>query len=246
MQHRKTAIRWWYAMALAGWIAFSTGASAAGMSGAGAPGQHFDLASYKLQTPIAKGDSVQEVAQPALRDFTAPFFYFDASTNTMVFDCPDNGASTRGSHFPRSELRDTNEWTFSPGEHTLSASLAVTRQPSTGNIIIGQIHGNGSGSEALKIRWSKGDVVVGIKTSPGNTEQRFTLVRGLALGDRIDYSIAQSDHAVTVTINGTSRSFTYDHSWDGDSVYFKAGNYLQDNSASGSAGVVKFYALSSR
>ena len=50
---------------------------------------------------------------------------------------------------------------------------------------------------------------------------------------------------MTVTVNGISKSFTYDHSWDGDTVYFKAGNYLQDNSASGSVGVVKFYALSS-
>ncbi|MGC1547336.1 MAG: polysaccharide lyase family 7 protein [Rhodanobacter sp.] len=243
MQNRKAVSRWRRVMGIAGWILLSSSATANGVPSADAPGQHFDLATYKLQTPIAKRDSVEEVAQPALHDFVAPFFYFEASTHAMVFHCPDNGATTRGSHFPRSELRDTNEWTFS-GQHTLSASLAVTQQPSSGNIIVGQIHGNGSGSEALKIRWSKGAVVVGIKTSPGNTEERFTLVRGLALGDRIDYRIAQSDHTVTVTVNGTSKSFTYDHSWDGNTVYFKAGNYLQDNSASGSAGVVKFYALS--
>jgi len=243
MQDRKAVNRWKYMMGMAGWLLLSGSTFASGVPSAGAPGQHFDLASYKLQTPIAKHDSVEEVAQPALHDFVAPFFYFDASAHAMVFNCPDNGAPTRGSHFPRSELRDTNEWTFS-GQHTLSASLAVTQQPSSGNIIVGQIHGNGSGTEALKIRWSKGNVVVGIKASPGSTEQRFTLVRGLALGDRIDYKIAQSDRTVTVTVNGTSKSFTYDHSWDGGTVYFKAGNYLQDNSASGSAGVVKFYALS--
>lgn len=243
MQNRKAVRRWKCMMGLVGWIVLSGSASASVASSADAPGQHFDLATYKLQTPIARRDSVEEVAQPALRDFVAPFFYYDASAQAMVFNCPDNGATTRGSHFPRSELRDTDEWTFS-GQHTLSASLAVTQQPGSGNIIVGQIHGNGPGSEALKIRWSKGDVVVGIKSSPGSTEERFTLVRGLALGDRIDYTIAQSGHTVTVTVNGASKSFTYDHSWDGDSVYFKAGNYLQDNSASGSAGVVKFYALS--
>jgi Alginate lyase len=244
MHDRKAVSRWRCVMGMAGWILLSSSVSASGTPSAGAPGQHIDLATYKLQTPIAKHDSVEEVTQPALHDFVAPFFYFDASTNAMVFNCPDNGAPTRGSHFPRSELRDTNEWKFS-GQHTLSASLAVTQQPSSGNIIVGQIHGDELGTEALKIRWSKGDVVVGIKANPGSKEERFTLVRGLALGDRIDYRIAQSDHIVTVTVNGISKSFTYDHSWDGDTVYFKAGNYLQDNSASGSVGVVKFYALSS-
>lgn len=245
MRYRKTVSRWGCMLGVIGGILLSGGVSAGDAASPGAPGQHFDLATYKLQTPIAKRDSVEEVAQPALHDFVAPFFYFDASTHAMVFDCPDNGASTRGSHFPRSELRDTNEWTFS-GQHILRASLAVTQQPRSGNIIVGQIHGNGTGSEALKIRWSKGDIVVGIKATPGSTEERFTLVRGLALGDRIDYRIAQSDRSVTVTVNGTSKSFTYDHSWDGNTVYFKAGNYLQDNSASGSAGVVRFYAISSR
>ena len=219
------------------------GSGHAAVQPASAPGQHFDLSSYTLQTPLGKGDSVEEVAQPALRDFAAPFFYFDASDRSMVFECPDNGATTRGSHFPRAELRDTREWSFS-GEHSLSASLAVAQQPASGSIIVGQIHGNGPGSEALKIRWSKGDIVVGTKASPGSTEQRVTLLHGLALGTRFDYRVVQSGHTVTVTVNGVSRSFTYDNRWDAGTVYFKAGNYLQDNSASGSAGVVKFYSLS--
>lgn len=227
-------------------LSLSLNVSARDAADAEAPGRHFDLTAYKLQTPIAQGDSVREIVQPALRDFSASFFYFDAKAKAMVFACPDNGASTRGSHFPRAELRDTHEWKFSaPGRRSLSASLAVAQQPRSGDIIIGQIHGNGKGTEALKIRWIKGDVVVGIKAHPDDQEQRVTLVRGLALGDRIDYRVAQADHTVTVTVNGVSRPFTYDRSWDGDTVYFKAGSYLQDNSASGSLGVVKFFSLSS-
>lgn len=231
------------AAAVAGWLVLSTPVLAVEQPLSQAPGQHFDLSNYTLQTPMARKDSVEEVAQPALQGFSAPYFYYDADAHAMVFNCPDNGASTRGSHFPRSELRDTREWHFS-GQHTLSASLAVTQQPRSGGIIVGQIHGDGKGTEALKIRWSKGDIVVGVKASPGSTEQRVTMARGLALGDRIDYRIAQSDRVVTVTVNGAARSFTYDSSWDAGTVYFKAGNYLQDNSASGSVGVVKFYALS--
>ncbi|WP_114238960.1 polysaccharide lyase family 7 protein [Dyella sp. C9] len=243
MSKSKFASTWKCVVGLAACLVLPGIGFADDSSSGGAPGQHFDLAAYKLQTPLAKGDSVKEVTQPSLRDFSSPYFYYDAAAKAMVFLCPDNGASTRGSHFPRSELRDTREWTFS-GRHSLSASLAVTRQPGTGSIIVGQIHGDGKGSEALKIRWSRGDVVVGIKTNPGSTEQRSTLVHGLKLGDRIDYRIVQKDNTVTVTINGATQSFTYDHGWDGQSVYFKAGNYLQDNSGSGSVGVVSFYALS--
>nr|WP_199043509.1 polysaccharide lyase family 7 protein [Dyella sp. ASV24] len=245
MQGKKQVGRWAGIVAMTGMLALSNAVLAGGVSSSDAPGQHVDLSTYTLQTPVARGDSVEEVKQPALRDFSSAYFYYDAEAHAMVFNCPDNGASTRGSHYPRSELRDTREWTFS-GQHTLSASLAVTQQPYSGGIIVGQIHGNGKGSEALKIRWSKGDIVVGVKASPGSTEQRFTMAHGLALGDRIDYRIAQSDRVVTVTVNGATRSFTYDSSWDGGTVYFKAGNYLQDNSASGSAGVVKFFALSSQ
>ncbi len=213
---------------------------------ADAPGHHVDLLMYKLQTPIARGDSVLEVSPPMLMSYISPDFYYDGMTKALVFACPDNGATTRESHFPRSELRTIGEWTFS-GMHTLSATLAVTQQPASGDIIIGQIHGNGQGTEAFKIRWINGDIVAGVKISPGNTEARYPLLHGLALGQRFSYTIAQSDHVVTVTVNGVSHSFSFDPSWDtAGTVYFKAGNYLQDNSASGSTGVVRFYALSTQ
>ena len=218
-------------------------ASAADQPAPTAPGQTFDLSQYALQTPIARRDSVIQVLQPDLHHYASPYFFLDEADHAMVFYCPDNGASTHGSHFPRSELRTTAEWSFS-GEHMLKATLAITQEPQSRSLIVGQIHGNGEGTEALKIRWSKGDIVVGIKSSPGNTEERYTLVRGIPSGERFSYTIAQSDHRVTVTVNDVSKSFDYDHSWDNGTVYFKAGNYLQDNSASGSAGMVKFYALS--
>ncbi|MDN8660493.1 polysaccharide lyase family 7 protein, partial [Staphylococcus aureus] len=80
---------------------------------------------------------------------------------------------TKGSHFPRTELRDLNEWNF-VGQHSLSAKAAVLQQPSTGKIIIGQIHGQTKGTEAVKIWWNNGQLQVGFKEEVNATEKRYT------------------------------------------------------------------------
>jgi Alginate lyase len=207
-----------------------------------APGERFDLSRYKLQLPQARGDGVVEIAQPALARYTSDFFYFDARSGAMVFHCPDSGAKTRQSHYPRVELRRLDEWTFA-GTNRLSATLAVLRQPGSTSIIVAQIHGHSAGSEALKIRWIDGAIIAAAKTSLGAAETRVTLASGVKLGQRFSLRIEQRERVVNIEINGASASFTYDASWNDQAVYFKAGNYLQDNSASGSAGTVAFYTL---
>ncbi|PRC94819.1 Alginate lyase [Solimicrobium silvestre] len=223
-------------------LAAENKSSNTGVDVAKAPGENFDLSGYKLQLPVANGHSVVEVAPAMLRDYESNYFYTDKSSGAMVFSCPSNGATTRGSHYPRTELRSLSEWNFTDS-HSLTATLAVTQQPDNRDLIVGQIHGDGKGSEALKLRWHNGDIVAGVKTSLNTTEIRSTIAKGIALGEQFTYSIVQQDHAVTVTVNGASQSFTYDASWDNETVYFKAGNYLQDNSTSGANGVVFFYKL---
>jgi len=206
------------------------------------PGSRFDLSGYTLQLPIPWRDSIQEVRGNSLNAYSSNYFYLDSTNGAMVFYCRSGGATSHGSHYPRSELRDNNEWQFA-GQHNLIATLAVDEQPASGNLIVGQIHGTHSNTEALKVRWSKGNIVVGVKRNTSATEERFTLVKGVALHERFTYNIAQNDHVVTVTVNGASMAFTYDSTWDGERVYFKAGNYLQDNGSPETAGRVAFFAL---
>jgi Alginate lyase len=217
-------------------------ARAGAVEAAAAPGGRFDLSRYKLQLPLARGDGVVEVEPPALARYASAFFYLDPRSGAMLFHCPDGGATTRQSHYPRVELRQQDEWTFT-GAHTLSGTLAVLEQPRSGSIIVAQIHGHSAGSEALKLRWVDGTIVAAAKAGLGAAETRVTLARGMATGERFSFRIEQRERAVTVTVNGAAAKFTYDASWDGQAVYFKAGNYLQDNSGSGSAGTVAFYAL---
>lgn len=210
------------------------------------PGQNFDLSHFKLQLPVGKpAGGVVEVKQPQLSQYTSPYFFTDPVTGGMVFLCPDSGSTTAGSHFTRTELRDMTAWTFR-GAHSMNATLAVMQQPSTKSIIIGQIHGSQVGSEALKIRWVDGAIVVAFKTTLGAADAKTKIASDLRLGQTFSYTVSHMDREVTVTVNGRSVTGKFDDSWDVDQVYFKAGNYLQDNTGSGSVGKVVFYALSTQ
>jgi hypothetical protein len=162
----------------------------------------------------------------------------------MTFWCPVNGATTSGSSYPRSELRDLNEWTVS-STHTLTASCRVLQQPSNGNTIIGQVHGNVSGSELCKLRWSNGRVEAGVKPQLGGSEFRI-FIGNYSLGTMLNYTIRVSNHLLTVTVNGSTVTHSLNSSWDADSrYYFKAGTYPQDNVGTSSEGSrVAFYSLS--
>jgi len=209
------------------------------------PGQNFNLSTYSLQIPESNGSGgVKEVSGSALTTYTSSWFY-TGTDGAMVFYCPDTGATTPNSHYPRSELRDKAEFTLS-GTHTLSASCAVLAQPSTGQTIIGQIHGHLTGSEALKVRWNNGAVLVGFKKTIGATEEKIPVLTGVALGAKINYKVVTSGHTLTVTINNVTITRTYDSSWDADSLYFKLGNYVQDDTASGSVSRVAFYTVNGK
>ncbi|ADO75398.1 polysaccharide lyase family 7 protein [Stigmatella aurantiaca] len=218
-----------------------TGNCSATLDPSKAPGQNFDLSGYKLQTL----DGSLEVKQVSpINSYTDKWFYTDSSTGAMTFYVPSGAGSTANSHYPRSELRGSATWRMG-GTHTLTASMKVLQQPATGQIIIGQIHGEQTGgSELLKLRWTNGDILMGVKKNFGDTEQKILIKSGLSLGENIDYVIKLAGSTVTVTVNGTSKSFTYNTaSWSAVDLYFKLGAYSQDSSANGTYAKVAVTAL---
>jgi hypothetical protein len=215
--------------------------SCTGLDTGKAPGQNFDLSGYKLQT---LDGSLQLKQVSPIGSYTDPYFYTDGATGAMTFYVPSGAGSTANSEYPRSEMRGNATWNMG-GTHTLSASMKVLQQPATGKIIIGQIHGEQTGgSELLKIRWTNGDVLMGVKQHFADAEQQILIKSGLALGDNIDYTIKLVGSTVTVTVNGTSKSYTYDTaSWSAIDLYFKIGAYSQDSSADGTHAKVAVTAL---
>lgn len=213
------------------WTNGAGSCSGTGLSTSKAPGENFNLAGYKLQT----FDSSLNVKQvDPIGSYTDKYFYTDSSSGAMTFYVPSGAGSTMNSEYPRSELRNDTTWRMG-GTHTLAVSMKVLEQPATGQVIIGQIHGEQTGgSELLKLRWTNGDILMGVKTNFGDTEQKILIKSGLALGDNIDYVIKIVGSTVTVTVNGTSKSFTYNTaSWSAIDLYFKLGAYSQDSSADG-------------
>lgn len=206
------------------------------------PQSQFDLSGFNLQIPIEKNNSITIIKGADIAKFSSENFYFSPEDKSIRFFCSSDGKTTQGSHYPRTELRQIDEWHFE-NQHRLQVKMAVLQQPSTGKIIIGQIHGNSKGTEAVKIWWNNGSLQVGFKKEVDDKEQRITLLKNIPLGQVFNYSIQQNNSDIEVKINQQTTTFSLGNSWRPESVYFKAGNYLQDNKIPVTSGNVAIYEI---
>lgn len=132
-----------------------------------APGANFDLTHWKLTLPINQAET--HPAAELTAGYAHPEFFFTApASGGMCFKAPNHGATTSGSHYSRSELREmlaptgpasapANNWIISTSpeaakrntgavDGTLRATLAVDHVSTTGDrgkvgrVVVGQIH----------------------------------------------------------------------------------------------------------
>jgi hypothetical protein len=152
-----------------------------------APGQNFDLSSYRLQTLDTR---LQFKEVNPVGTYQDRFFFTDLTTGAMTFRVPSGAGHTKDSKFPRVELRENSSWTMDSRDgrqHSESIVLQVLAEPKTGELIFAQIHGEKTGgSEALKMRWSHGEILMGVKKHYGDDEEKISLLRGLSLGNTIE------------------------------------------------------------
>ncbi len=209
-----------------------------------APGQNLDLSSYRLQT-LDEQRRFREV-EP-VGTYQDAYFFTDGGTGEMMFRVPSGAGHSANSEYPRVELRESGSWMMDPASqqvHAESIELRVMAEPATGSLIFAQIHGEkAGGSEALKLRWLNGDVVMGVKQHYRDPEQRIPLLRQVPLGAPIDCRLRLVGDTVSVEVSsGTARAardFQYAaDSWRDIPVYFKVGNYSQDRREDGSTSVV--------
>ncbi|MBB5610968.1 MULTISPECIES: polysaccharide lyase family 7 protein [unclassified Janthinobacterium] len=207
-------------------------------------GKNFDLAPFLLQTLDA---SLQFTEVDPIGSYQDSYFFTDQHTGAMTFRVPSGAGHSGHSEFPRVELREKGNWAIdaaSKQRRTLSLALRVLAEPTTGELIFAQIHGERSGgSEALKMRWSHGDIVMGVKKHYGDKEQRIILLRGVALGSRIECKLAVRGDTLNVEVrNGTEdvkQVFAYaSDAWKAIPVYYKVGLYSQDKQQDGSTASV--------
>lgn len=226
------------------------------------PGQ-FDLSHWKLTLPTGSSGHPTEISAPQLVAGYSSQYFYRGKDGELVFWCPVTGVTTSGSSYSRSELRETNpdgslyNWNVADGTATLAASLAVNTVPSTGKVVVGQIHDNGAGGikgqPLLKLVYkydsASGTGILEAQVRPypeSSTSDNYTVATGIKLNEVFSYKIElKADLTLNVQINGqTKYSKSIDSRWKSQGMYFKAGSYCQDNSGSSTEGAkVSFYDL---
>jgi hypothetical protein len=218
------------------------------LSNTSPPGTNFNLAPFSLQLPTGSSGNVTTVSGTSLAaGYTnPPYFYTNSTDGSMVMMDPTQGWTTSGSLHPRVELRETAIWPAT-GTNKLDATVAVTQVPD--HTTIGQIfQGTGPSKPLCELQFTAaGKVQLLLENTNQGGSATIYPIASVPLGTTFNYELSLTGTTITVTVNGTVQTFTMDSSFDGESFYFKAGNYDQ-TAVSGTplttpGTVVQFYAL---
>jgi len=213
------------------------------------PGSYLDLSSWRLTLPVdtERAETPDEVSLPELSSFSDErYFYFDASTGGVVFRAHCGGETTRGSDYPRCELREMTRdgaeqaaWnTDDNAVHVMTMKAAITETPAAKrHVVCAQIHH--ANDDLLMVRLEGTKLFI-----ERNSVDRVMLNRRYELGDPFQLRIQAGRGTVNVWYND-QHSMNWQVSQNG--CYFKAGCYTQSNLSHGdmadACGEVVFYEL---
>lgn len=202
-----------------------------------------DLNTWNLSVPV--GTPAMTISTPALAAGYQDR-YFQQVNGKLFFFAPIAGSTTAKSHYPRSELRETQpdgrvrNWTYPGGDHYLRTGVTVTQVPSSGRIVIGQIHAYQQTTPMMKLEYRQspttgiGSVVAIVRLSPGGNNLVYTIGNEIPLKQRFTYVVALSGSGLmSVWVNKSKWSTPVNEEWASYPLYFKAGVYAQDNEDSG-------------
>jgi hypothetical protein len=217
-----------------------------------------DLNTWNLTIPV--GEPATTINTPLLAAGYQDD-YFKNINGTLFFWAPVDGTTTKNAKYPRSELRETyadgsrRNWKYQDADNTLDATLKVTQVPSTGKIVIGQIHNVEGDDPPIKVQYQystsdkTGKIVAIYRTKPGVDSTSVTIHSGVPMNQSFSYTIRLTPAgtlAVYTKVNSLSQRWTtkLDSAWGTQTMYFKAGAYVQDNAGDNSeAGAVQFNKL---
>lgn len=194
------------------------------------PGEILNLENWKLTLPINTGGNANpdEIKQPLLNTYTNnDYFYSNKTNDAVTFRANAGGATTSGSNFPRSELREMinkgkqpANWSSSEGTHTLFIDQRVTHLPDVRkHMVIGQIHD--ADKYLIFFRLEDQKLLVSV-----NGGDRVTLDEHYQLGKRFSVKMIVSNDQTKCYYNNELK-YTYKGSFSG--AYFKAGAYVQSS-----------------
>jgi hypothetical protein len=206
-----------------------------------------DLASWNLSVPV--GSPPATIDTPRLVDGFKDQ-YFNSESGTLFFWTPVTGARTENAVYPRTELRETysngtlHNWIYSDADNLLHATLAVNQVPSSGKIVIGQIHAYNSTMPMVKVEYQyktstlKGNIVAKVRMHSDDNEPRvITIATGVPLDREFSYLIHLGrSGALSISAAGYQWDTQISTNWRDKPLYFKAGAYVQDNTGYSSEG----------
>lgn len=210
-----------------------------------------DLSHWKLTLPVrasekSGGNPLEIEPSKLIAGYTHADYFHIHPDGTMVFWCPVSGATTENTDYARTELRemldpgDDNVCWAAPGTHVLNARCRVSEVPSSQKVIIGQIHGySGKGNPLIKLQFFKGRIEALVKEKATKGKDLKLTFNDVGLDKDFDYEIRLQDGLLRVSVNGASQMvnvFEKDPEWASQSLYFKAGAYVQDNEGPASEG----------
>lgn len=194
------------------------------------PAQVLNLKNWKITLPISGKVNADEVKQPQLATYKLdPWFVVSDDGKGIRFRAPVNGATTSGSGYPRSELREmTNNgmtqasWSSTTGVHTMFLDEAITAVPKVKqHVVAGQIHDNSDDITVIRLEYPNLYVNVGGKNV-------YTLDPQYTLGKRFTIKWVVSDGQTKLYYNN-SKDPVYILTKDYANSYFKTGVYTQSN-----------------
>jgi hypothetical protein len=228
-----------------------------------APGGNFDLSNWKITLPVDANGGLSGNAMEVknLSTYQNPKYFYTAADGAMTFVAPVNGATTSGSSYARSELREMNgtanaAWDLKTGgfmSATLEVDAAPNRDGMGGRIIVGQIHGQDD--ELVRLYWENGKLYfANDQAGSSNKETKFYFVNAsgqqpnVSLDERFSYTINAKGDTLEVTVFADGQIYKsvskINSVWQSDKFYFKAGAYLGANESNGSGyGQTSFYDL---
>jgi poly(beta-D-mannuronate) lyase len=212
--------------------------------GARYPSDLIDLSNWYLTLPTGDDGDPDQVHQPDLATYSGPAFHLDDAKDGVVFAATAGGATTSGSEYPRSELRemaggDKASWSNTSGTHTLTVREAITRLPPVKPEVVGaQIHD--AKNDVVLIRLNGERLVA----EYGRDSTRITIDPAYKLGTPYDLRITAADSRIQIFYNG---KLAADIPMSGSGWYFKAGAYVLSNTDKGDSpdadGEVVIYSL---
>lgn len=206
------------------------------------PSSILNLANWKLTLPIGAGNDPTEIEQPELNSYRhQQWFNANASGTGVVFRANAGGATTSGSSYPRSELRemkpdgtdadtrpDKAAWDPKIGQNVMTVTEAITKlPPNKPHVVAAQIHG--STYDVLQIRLEGTHLFVQIDNTGSNSHVKTTMTNNYVLGTVFTVKITANSAGISVTYNGAPVVTNFLPATYGSNWYFKAGCYLQSN-----------------